>query len=240
MIETAIDFGIGFLSAALPGLLIVPLVFKRLLRRSVDRIVAAAPYPPAEMRADKDELRSKLATSTRQLEKSLTEMKARTMSRLAELEQKTDAIKQLKNEIGDKTGTIARLRSEIGDKVSTIVALNERNKTLAERLRTVEGQFDIRGDTLRETENVLADKEAELVTLAAELGERSAVAVQQREEIVALREQVDAIRVSVVDYENALNEMVLRLSSVETADAPWTMSATRDERDRLRKSPRRS
>ncbi|MFY9692897.1 MAG: hypothetical protein WAK35_04040, partial [Xanthobacteraceae bacterium] len=61
MIETAIDFGIGFLSAALPGLLIVPLVFKRLLRRSVDRIVAAAPYPPAEMRADKDELRSKLA-----------------------------------------------------------------------------------------------------------------------------------------------------------------------------------
>ena len=162
VIETAINFSFGFLSAALLGLLIVPLVFKRLLLRSVDRIVASAPFPPAEMRADKDQLRAKLATSTRQLEMSLTEMKTRTMSKLAELEQKTGAIKQLKNEIDDKTGAIARLRSEIEDKVSTIVALEDRNTTLAERLRNAEEQFEIRGNTLRETEDLLADREADL------------------------------------------------------------------------------
>ncbi len=234
VIETAINFSFGFLSAALLGLLIVPLVFKRLLLRSVDRIVASAPFPPAEMRADKDQLRAKLATSTRQLEMSLTEMKTRTMWKLAELEQKTGAIKQLKNEIDDKTGAIARLRSEIEDKVSTIVALEDRNTTLAERLRNAEEQFEIRGDTLRETEDLLADREADLAKLGTALGERAMIAAQQGEEIAALREQVDTIRASVTDYENALNARVLRLlSDEEDADAPWSLSPAQGERDRL-------
>lgn len=241
VIEAAIDFSIGFLSAALLGLLIVPLVFRRLLRRSVDRIVAAAPYPPAEMRADKDQLRTKLATSTRQLEISLTAMKTKTMSKLAELEQKTGALNQLRGEIGDKTDTIARLRSEIEDKASTIAALEGRNKTLAERLCIVEKQFEIRGNSLRETEEVLADRESELVKLVTELGQHASIADHQREEIATLREQVDAIRVSVVDYENALNERVLHLLGDEAdADAPWRVSAGNGEHGRLNSQRRRS
>jgi chromosome segregation ATPase len=241
MVESATDFGIGFLSAALLGLLMAPLVFKRLLRRSVRRMVAAAPYPPAELRADREQLRTKLSTSTRQLEVSLTAMKTKTMSKLAELEQKTETINQLRTEVGDKTDAIARLRSEIDDKASTIATLESRNTMLAERLRVTEKQFDIRGDRLCETEQVLADREAKLTKLAVELGQHSLIADQQREEIAALREQVDAIRVNIVDYENALNERVTQLFDDDAdTDAPWRLSAGEGEPDRLDWRRRRS
>ena len=63
------------------------------------------------------------------------------------------------------------------------------------------------------------------------------IAAQQGEEIAALREQVDTIRASVTDYENALNARVLRLlSDEEDADAPWSLfpSAGRARPPRLR------
>ncbi len=234
VIETAIDFSIGFLSAALLGLLLVPLIFRHVLHRSVQRVVAATPYPPAEIRADRDQLRGRLAMSTRQLEMSLTEMKSKTMSKLAELGEKTNLIGQLKSEIGEQTDTIRRLRGEIEVKCAAIVALEDRSRTLGERLRTVEEQFEIRGQTLRHREEVLADKEAELVKLVGELGERTTMADQQREEIDGLREQVDAIRLSVADYELALNETVLRLASDDDIDASWAnRTAARDERNGL-------
>ena len=234
MIETAIAFGIGFLCALFLGLLIVPLVMRHSLRRSVQRVISAAPYPPAEIRADKDQLRSKLATSTRQLELSLTEMKAKTMSKLAELEQKTGVIGQLKDELGEKADAIVRLKSEIKERVARGAALEDRNKALTERLRIVEEQFAIRGDALCETEEALADRQAELVKLVAELGRRAAIADRQGDEIAALREQVDTIRASVTDYENILNRTVLRArGDEEEADAPWNVSAKHGEPDRV-------
>lgn len=240
VVETAIDFGIGFLCALFLGLLIVPLVVKRSLRRSVQRVISAAPYPPAEIRADKDQLRNKLATSTRQLELSLAEMKAKTMSKLAELEQKTGVIGQLKDEIGDKTDTIVRLTSEIKEKAARNVALEDRNKALVERLRAVEEQFAIRGDTLYKAEEVLAGRQAELMKLVAELGQRAAVADQQSEEIAALHEQVDTIRASVTDYENTLNRTVLHAwGGKEDADAPWNAAATRGKPHRVDSGRRR-
>lgn len=227
MIETATDFGIGFLCALFLGLLIVPLVFKRLLRRSVQRVISAAPYPPPEIRADKDQLRTKLTTSTRQLELSLTEMKTKTMAKLAELEHKTAVIGRLNDEIGDKADTIVRLTSEIKEKAARTAALEDRNKALVERLRTVEEQFAIRGDTLHQTEELLAAREVELMKLVAELGQRAAIADQQSEEIAALREQVDTIRASVTDYENVLNRTVLRgWRDEDDAEPRWNAAAT--------------
>jgi chromosome segregation ATPase len=208
VIETAIYFSAGFLSAALLGILFVPLLYRRAMRRALRRIVSAAPYPPAEIRADKDELRAKLATSTRQLEKSLAAMKTKTMSKLNELGQKTDMIAQLQNEIGEKTDAITRLKNEVNEKAATISTLEERNIVLGERLRAAQTQFENRGGALCEAEELLVRKEAELIRLSAELKERSFVAERHSEEILALHEQVEAIRTSVVNYENALNARV--------------------------------
>src|ERR1700693_5137124 len=166
MIEPVMYFGIGFLVAALLGLLFVPLVHNRAVRLTMRRLEAATPLSIAEIRADKDQLRAEFAMSTRRLEMSVAQMKTKTTSQLAELGKKADAINQLKKELGEKT--------------ATIFALEARDKTQREQLRATEEEFEIKSGSLREAERPLADKEAELAKLLAELGERSMLADGQR------------------------------------------------------------
>src|SRR5499426_4582395 len=98
MIEPIMFFGIGFLVAALVGLVVVPLVHTRAVRLTVRRLEAAAPLSMAEIQADKDQLRAEFAMSTRRLEMSVEQLKSRTTSQLAELGRKSDAINRLKVE----------------------------------------------------------------------------------------------------------------------------------------------
>ncbi len=190
MVELIMYFGIGFLVAAFLALLFVPLVHNRAVRLTMRRLEAATPLTIAEIRADKDQLRAEFAMSTRRLEMSVEQMKARTTTQLAELGKKTDAINQLKKELGEKT--------------AAIFALESRDKTLLERLRATEEEFELKSSALREAERVLADKEAELTKLLAELGDQSISTDGQRVELAALRTQVEAMKLSVTDSEQLM------------------------------------
>ena len=218
MIEPVMYFGIGFLAAALLGLLFVPLVHNRAVRLTMRRLEAATPLSIAEIRADKDQLRAEFAMSTRRLEMSVAQMKTRTTSQLAELGKKADAINQLKKELGEKT--------------ATIFALEARDKSLRDQLRATEEEFEIKSSALREAERALADKEAELVKLIAELGEHSITADSQRVELATLRTQVEAMKVGVADYERTVKDIELRLTR-EREDAEATATDLTEARDKL-------
>src|ERR1700749_3241607 len=218
MIEPVMFFGIGFLIAALLGLLFVPLVHNRAVRLTMKRLEAATPLSSAEIRADKDQLRAEFAMSTRRLEMSVEKMKAKTTSQLAELGKKTDAINQLKKELGEKT--------------ATIFALEARDKTQREQLRTTEEEFQLKNSALREVERTLADKEAELVKLVAELGEHSITSDSQRVELAALRTQVEAMKVSVADYERTVKDIELRRNR-ERSESEATAAELAAAREKL-------
>ena len=218
MIEPVMYFGIGFLVAALLGLLFVPLVHNRAVRLTMRRLEAATPLSIAEIRADKDQLRAEFAMSTRRLEMSVAQMKTKTTSQLAELGKKSDAINQLKKELGEKT--------------ATIFAIEARDKTQREQLRTTEEEFQLKNSALREVERTLADKEAELVKLVAELGEHSIASDSQRVELAALRTQVEAMKVGVADYERTVKDVELRLNR-ERSDAEATAAELAAAREKL-------
>ena len=95
------------------------------------------------IRADKDQLRAEFAMTTRRLEMSVDKLKVKTTTQLAELGKKTDAINQLKKELGEKT--------------ATIFALETRDKTLRDQLRGTEEEFQIKSGALREAERQLAE-----------------------------------------------------------------------------------
>jgi chromosome segregation ATPase len=218
MIESVMYFGIGFLVAALLGLLFVPLVHNRAVRLTMKRLEAATPLSIAEIRADKDQLRAEFAMSTRRLEMSVEKMKAKTTSQLAELGKKTDAINQLKKELGEKT--------------ATIFALEARDKTLRDQLRATEEEFQIKSSGLREAERQFGDKDAELTKLLGDIGERSLLADNQRSEIAVLRTQAEALKVSVTDYERAVAETEYRLTR-ERTDAEAAAKELAEARARL-------
>ena len=218
MIEPVMYFGIGFLVAALLGLLFVPLVHNRAVRLTMRRLEAATPLSVAEIRADKDQLRAEFAMSTRRLELSVEQMKAKTTNQLAELGKKADAINHLKKELGEKT--------------ATIFALESRDKALRDQLRATEEEFEHKSGALREAERALSDKQADLAKLVAELGERSIMADSQRVELAALRTQVEAMKVSVTDYERAVRVTEERLAR-ERSEAEAATAISNEVRGKL-------
>jgi chromosome segregation ATPase len=218
MIEPIMYFFIGFLAAALFALLFFPLVHNRAVRLTMRRLEAATPLTIAEIRADKDQLRAEFAMATRRLEMSVEQMKAKTTSQLAELGKKTDAINQLKKELGEKT--------------ATIFALETRDKKLLEEMRTTEEEFELKSSSLREAERVLSEKEAELSKLIAELGDQSISADSQRVELAAMRAQVEALKVSTSDYDRTIKETEERLARERSASAAANSDLT-DARNKL-------
>ena len=180
MIEPIMYFGIGFLVAALIGLVVVPLVHGRAVRLTMRRLEAATPLSMAEIQADKDQLRAEFAMSTRRLEMSVENLKTKSTSQLAELGKKGDAINRLKIELGEKT--------------ATIFALEARDKALRDQLRTTEQEVSLKTSAMLDAQRALSDKEAELAKLIGELDERSGTAEAQKVDIVSFKTQVGALK----------------------------------------------
>ncbi|MGH6726038.1 MAG: hypothetical protein ACREB8_05770 [Pseudolabrys sp.] len=180
MIEPIMYFGIGFLVAALIGLVVVPLVHGRAVRLTMRRLEAATPLSMAELQADKDQLRAEFAMSTRRLEMSVEQLKTKTTSQLAELGKKGDAINRLKMELGEKT--------------ATIFALEARDKALRDQLRATEEEVASKTGVMHDAERSLSDKKAELAKVVGALDERSTLADSQRIELVSLKTQVEALQ----------------------------------------------
>jgi F0F1-type ATP synthase membrane subunit b/b' len=98
MIEPIMYSGVGFLFAALIGLVVMPRIHDRAVRLTMRRLEAAIPLSIAEVQADKDLLRAEFALLTRRLEMSVEQLRNKATSQLAELGKKGDAINQLKIE----------------------------------------------------------------------------------------------------------------------------------------------
>src|SRR5262249_19810268 len=197
------------------GLVILPLVHARAVRLTARRLEAAMPVSISEIQADKDQLRAEFAMSTRRLEMSVDQLKAKTTSQLAELGTKTDAVNRLKLELGEKT--------------ATIFALEAREKALRDQLQTAEEELNLKTGTLRDAERSLSDRQADLSKLTGEHHEVSTTASGQSVEIVALNTQIDALQEEVTTLERGVKETETRLAQARN-DAE---TATR-QRDQLR------
>lgn len=218
MIEPAMYFGIGFLVASLLGLIFIPLVHGRAVRLTIRRMEAATPMSMAEIQADKDQLRAEFAMSTRRLEMSVEQLKAKSTSQSAELGKKNDAIN--------------RLKSDLGEKSAAILALEAREKALKDQMKATEDELSVKTLGLHEAGRNLSDKEAELARITSELGERTATTESQRIEMISLKTQIEALRVRIGDYEQDIKKTEDRLEK-ERADSAKTAADLNAERNKV-------
>ena len=193
MIEPIMYFGIGFLVAALVGLVVIPLVHGRAVRLTMQRLEAATPLSMAEIQADKDQLRAEFAMSTRRLEMSVEQLKNKTTSQLAEISKKGDAINRLKIELSEKT--------------ATIFALEARDKALRDQLRSTEDEVAAKTSAMHDAQRALSDKQADLAKAIGEVDEQSSFADAQKVEIVALKTQIEALKDRLTAAGNEVREV---------------------------------
>src|SRR3981081_1256230 len=138
MIEPIMYMGIGVLVAGLLVIGAIPLVHARAVRLTMKRLEAMTPMSMAEIQADKDQLRAEFAMSTRRLEMSVEQMKAKTTRQLAE--------------IGKKSEAIGRLKLELGEKTAALFALEAKEKQLTDDLQSLRGELEARSGALNEKE----------------------------------------------------------------------------------------
>ncbi len=186
MIESIMYFGIGFFSAALSVLVVVPLVHGRAVRLTTRRLEGAIPSSVTETLAHKDLLRADFAITTRRLEMNIEQFKTKNASQLAELGKKGDAINRLKIELGG----------------------------LRDQLRATEEELAVNATAVHEAERALSDRESKLAKLVDELDERSALADAQNIEIIALKTQVEAKATAVHEAERALSDRESKLAKL--------------------------
>src|SRR5213078_3108195 len=148
MIEPVMFVGIGFLVAGLLVIGAIPLVHARAVRLTMKRLEAMTPLSMAEIQADKDQLRAEFAMSTRRLEMSVEQLKAKTTNQLAEIGKKSDAI--------------GRLKLELGEKTAALFALEAKEKQLTDELQSIRGDVTFKGGSLADVQRELASTRAEL------------------------------------------------------------------------------
>jgi len=221
MIEPVMYLAIGFLVAMLLSLIVMPLVHNRAVRLTTRRLEAATPLSMAEIQADKDQLRAEFAMSARRLEMSVEQLKAKTTSQLAEL--------------GKKSDSINRLKMELGEKNAAIFALETREKTLRDQLRTAEEEFSAKTASLRDAEQALRDKQADLTKLSSQLTDRSMTAESRQVELVAVRSQVEDLknRLSAAEKEHGEAQQRLNVHRENAEVATRELATTKSQTENL-------
>ena len=199
MIEPIMFVAIGVFITGLLVLGVIPLVHARAVRLTQRRLEALTPLSMAEIQAEKDQLRAEFAMSTRRLEMSVEQMKAKTISQLADL--------------GKKSEAIGRLKLELGEKSAGLFALEAKEKQLADDLAAAQAELAAKAAALELAQRALAVAQAELSQTNTNFHDSSLAADSQRVELVALRAQTEVLKGQIEGYEQELKDVRERLAN---------------------------
>jgi len=135
---------------------------------------------------------------------TVEQMKAKTTSQLAE--------------IGRKSEAIGRLKFELGEKTAALLAVEARERQLADDLRALEGALTAKSSAHEGSEQTLASTQAELAQISAQLHHSSMGSEGQRVELAALRAQTEVLHNDIQSYEQEIADLRDRLGR-KTAEA---------------------
>jgi len=197
MIESIMFFGGGFLVASLLALVLISFVHHRAVRLTHRRLEDAIPVSMAEIQADKDNLRAEFAMSTRRLEMSVEQLKAKATTQLGDIARKTEAINRLKSELAEKTAVTDEL--------------DARAKSLSGKFRETEQEYEGKAASLEAIERALADKETELARAATDINEQRLTTDTHRVEIAVLKTQVEQFKSQIEELQHDVQDAARRL-----------------------------
>jgi hypothetical protein len=216
MLETVMLIAVGFFSACLLALLMVPALWRRAVRLTETRMRSQTPLSVADIQADKDRLRAEYALEIRRLEKSLESMRERLMASEDEARHKGEVANSRSGEAISATRNLAEISHE--------------NQELHEKLSRAETEARAHLQSLRTANERLTEQGREmhsLRSLAQEAGNR---ANEQTVEIAALKTVIATDQERRRNAEDAIQRMAREpgsatpLGSVSTAARETVMA----------------
>lgn len=220
MIEFALLFGLGFLSATLLAMLIAPAIHGRIVRYTENRLKATLPISPQEVRAQRDMARAVYAAENARTKQELTEER----DRLTALQLRYDALAEeakrlhgenhdLHMQINDLDVEAAEARSKLRHEESHIQQL----KAAMDGAEEAGIGKELEIETLHKRVAKLA---ADADNLKIDLSTRDTEVENLKFRINALREERDTLR----------NDVKLQTSRAKDAEARLAQEESRSMR----------
>jgi chromosome segregation ATPase len=208
VIEFALLFGLGFLTAIFLVFLIAPAVHRRIVWFTEKRLKATMPLSPQEVRAQKDMARALYAAENAKTEQALAQEREKAVS--LQLRQDT-----LVKEAG-------RLASENAELQSQIDEMDVEAGNLRSRLRREESYISQLKTSLRVSEQAHAEKETDIETLRKRLAKMTSDAdnlkidlATRETELENLRFRMNALRDERDTLRNDLSQVTKRAKDAE-------------------------
>ncbi|WP_064695513.1 hypothetical protein [Rhizobium aegyptiacum] len=186
MIEYALLFGLGFLTAAFLVFLVSPAVHRRIVWYTENRLKATMPLSPQEVRAQKDMVRALHAAENARTTQDLLREREKSLS----LQLRHDA---LAVDAGRLAAEIGELQAQIGE--MHVEAAEQRS-----RLRKDENYISQLKTNLHIAEQSAANKESELTTMRTRLSK--------------LSEQADGLRIDLAARETEAESLKFRANAL--------------------------
>jgi chromosome segregation ATPase len=217
MSDPIVFIGIGFLIAVVFFVCARPFARSRVGRRAMQRLESAAPTMMAGIGADMDQLHAQIAVATRRLEISVEHMKHKTTSQLGEIARSSEIIGRLKVEVADRNAVVASLQSK--------------QQALGTLLRTADAELKVKTEALRELEQALSDRKAQLAKFMTEyrvhpdLAKAQARHLEEMTQLKAAKADVEAqLDQSQDECARLQNELAVIGKQVETTWATERMA----------------
>lgn len=222
MIEYAILFGLGFLTATLLALLIAPAIHRRIVAYTENRIRATMPISPQEVRAQKDMARALYAAENAKVRQELdTEREKNTSLRLANEAASSDAYR-----LGEQNRSLSlkieELTLEIGELRAALDTSEERAGAIAMSLTQQE-------QAANERAAQMSDLTARLTNLTRELDDSKITAATRDLEAEQAKQSASRFRKEGETATRELQDVAARNKEAMTAVARESRKVTRLE-----------
>jgi chromosome segregation ATPase len=211
VIEFALLFGLGFLTALLIAMLLAPAIHRRIVSYTENRIRATVPISPQEVRAQRDMVRALYAAENARTKQELVQERDKTVALQLKGETFRDEIKslvaenlELKTTLDNLDNSAADLRSQLRQEDGYIAEL----KMALETSEEASVAKDLEIEDLRQQLDVLAanndNARIDLSTRETEIENLKFRISTLREEREALRQDVRLQTTRAKDAENRL------------------------------------
>ncbi|TXH80410.1 MAG: hypothetical protein E6Q77_10535 [Rhizobium sp.] len=221
MIQYALLFGLGFLTAALLVFLVAPAIHRRIVWFTEKRMKATMPLSPQEVRAQKDMARALFAAENARTEHALTQERDKTVA----LQIHNGKLQQ---EASRLSAGGAELQTRIDD-------LEVEAGELRSRLRHEESYISQLKSSIHAAEQASAEKEADIDGLRKRMTKMGADADNLKIDLATRETEIESLklRINTLRDERDTLRQDLSTTSLRAADAEQALRQENDKNKRL-------
>lgn len=216
MIEFLLLFSLGFLTAVMLGVLVAPIVYKRIISFAEDRLKATMPLSPQEVRAQKDAARAGYAAENARTEQVLKHERDKAVTLMLEKEAVIRDVQRLSGETADLHAHIETMNVEAGNFRSQVRRLEQGIERLTNSLAVTEKGDDEKKAEIYTLSRQINTLSMEIDNLKIDLAARNAEAENLKSRMTGLRDERDLAREEARTEGAKSREFELRLSRDET------------------------